>query len=265
MRITVHTIIKNEDRWIWYALQSVLPYVEKIFVYDTGSTDKTLEIVKSIKSSKIIVQERGEVDKEGLTKLRMEQLEKTETEWFLILDGDEIWPKMEISKSLDLVKNSPKNTVALIHKVRNSIGDIFHYLSEETGHYQIAGYQGNLNIRFIKKTSSMKVTGTYPLEFYEDDNGPIQNQENNLIYANSWYLHTSFLNRSSKVKNKVSGSFGKNKLWQKGLKMDFNELPEVFNLEVPKIVDKPFKKRGLKYDILANVLNPVFLLKRKIK
>jgi len=36
--ITAHMIVKNEEQWVWYALQSILPYVDKVIVYDTGST-----------------------------------------------------------------------------------------------------------------------------------------------------------------------------------------------------------------------------------
>ena len=51
--IWANCLIKNEERWVWYALQSVLPYVDKILVWDTGSTDNTVEIIKTIKSNKI--------------------------------------------------------------------------------------------------------------------------------------------------------------------------------------------------------------------
>ena len=44
--LTVHCIVKNEERWIWYSLMSVLEHSDKIIVYDTGSSDKTIEIIK---------------------------------------------------------------------------------------------------------------------------------------------------------------------------------------------------------------------------
>ena len=40
--ITVHCVVKNEERWIWFAINSILDIAEKILVYDTGSTDKTV-------------------------------------------------------------------------------------------------------------------------------------------------------------------------------------------------------------------------------
>src|SRR3989344_7832345 len=91
--VTVHVLIKNEDRWIWYALMSVLDYVDKILIYDTGSTDKTIDIIKSIDSPKIIFESHPISTRQGLVKLRQHQLDRTRTPWFMLLDGDEIWPR----------------------------------------------------------------------------------------------------------------------------------------------------------------------------
>jgi len=91
--LTIHCVVKNEEKWIWFALRSILDIADKVLVYDTGSSDRTVDIIKRIKSKKIIFEEKGEVDAKGLTQLRKDQLKRTKTEWFLILDGDEIWPK----------------------------------------------------------------------------------------------------------------------------------------------------------------------------
>ena len=47
-------IVKNEDQWVFYAINSVLPYVDELIITDTGSTDHTLELIRSIHSPKII-------------------------------------------------------------------------------------------------------------------------------------------------------------------------------------------------------------------
>jgi glycosyltransferase involved in cell wall biosynthesis len=39
-------IVKNEEANIGRAIQSFLPFADEIIVNDTGSTDKTMEIVK---------------------------------------------------------------------------------------------------------------------------------------------------------------------------------------------------------------------------
>ena len=57
-KITGHMIVQNEEQWVWYAIHSVLPFVEKLFIYDTGSTDKTVSLISSIKSKKIAFQKK---------------------------------------------------------------------------------------------------------------------------------------------------------------------------------------------------------------
>ena len=48
MKIWVNTIVHNEENFIWFAVMSVIDYVDKVLIYDTGSTDKTVEIIKEI-------------------------------------------------------------------------------------------------------------------------------------------------------------------------------------------------------------------------
>ena len=90
--ITVHMIVKNEDRFIWYAIQSVVDFVDKLIIYDTGSSDKTLSIIKSIKNKKIHLSEKQISNKHDISLLRQKQLEETDTDWIWIVDGDEIYP-----------------------------------------------------------------------------------------------------------------------------------------------------------------------------
>ena len=46
--ITAHCLIKNEENFVWYAIKSVVDFVDKIIVFDTGSTDKTVELIKKL-------------------------------------------------------------------------------------------------------------------------------------------------------------------------------------------------------------------------
>ena len=46
-------LIRNEENFIWFAINSVIDYVDEIMVWDMGSIDKTEEIVKSIDNPKI--------------------------------------------------------------------------------------------------------------------------------------------------------------------------------------------------------------------
>lgn len=240
-KITVHTIVKNEDRWIWYALMSVIDFVDQILIYDTGSTDKTIDMIKSIDSPKIIFQPHPVSTREDLVKLRQEQLDHTRTPWFMLLDGDEIWPRKNLRRLLQAAANAAPNTLAFINRSRNCVGDIYHYLPESAGRYQIKGITGHLNIRLIRNLPNLKITGQYPLEAYTLNGQLLQSIEDRIKFVDTWYLHTTHLSRSTRksADSQVIDRLKKRKLWRPGLKMHQSELPEVFWQPRPAIVPSP--------------------------
>lgn len=242
-KITVHTIIKNEDRWIWYALKSVIDFAQKILIYDTGSTDKTIDIIKSIDSPKIIFEPHPVYTREDLVKLRQEQLDRTSTPWFMLLDGDEIWPQKNLRRLVQAAANTGSNTLAFVNRSRNCVGDIYHYLPESTGRYHIKGITGHLNIRLIKKVPGLKVIGEYPLEAYTLNDTPIQDLTSKIQFVDTWYLHTTHLPRSTKPRSdkNVIDRRQKRKFWRPGLTMPKSELPEVFSQPRPTLILPPIK------------------------
>lgn len=265
MKITAHCIIKNEDIWVWYAIQSVLPFVDKILICVNDSSDKTEQIIKSINSQKISLEVTGRLTPKMLVDKRRQQIKMTQTDWFLILDGDEVWPQRQIKKLLLEAQNASTDISAFINKTRNCLGDVFHYLPDSIGSYRIGPYQGNLNIRLIRKTADLNITGEYPLESYINKLGPITKQVANLKFVDCWYLHTGFLKRSSVDNAKTSGSLGKKKFWEKGRKMDLKELPETLFLKNPTKLFNPLAKRSFGYELTSNILDPLLKIKRKIK
>ena len=120
--ITVHMVVKNEEQWVWFAVNSVLNFVDRIIIYDTGSTDRTLEILKSIKSSKIEFEEKGSVTPEKLVDLRNEQIKNTKTDWFMLLDGDEVWSEKSLTLLLSKIQSAPKEKIATRNKFNKKNG-----------------------------------------------------------------------------------------------------------------------------------------------
>ncbi len=241
--LTVHTIIKNEDRWVWYALKSVIDVAQKILIYDTGSTDKTVDIIKSIDSPKIIFESHSVASRHDLVKLRQHQLDQTTTPWFMLLDGDEIWPQANLVKLLAAASTASPETLAFFTRTRNCVGDIYHYLPESKGKYQIKGITGHLNIRLIRKVPNLKITGQYPLEAYTLNGQSLQSIEDRIKFVDTWYLHTTHLPRSTQtsVDATVIDRLKKRKFWRPSLKMPKSELPEVFWQLRPSLVPPPIK------------------------
>ena len=196
--ITLHTIVKNEDRFIKAALISALVSkdVERALVWDTGSTDNTVSEILSIKDSRIEFMEKGNAGRRQLVKLRNEQLEMTKTPWFMLVDGDEIWPEENLQQLILAIKKCGNQTIALVNRTRNAVGDLYHYLPDSEGHYQIGPWNGHLNIRAIKNLQGLIVKGEYPDEWYELSGKKIQDMPEKLEFVDTWYLHTTHLKRS---------------------------------------------------------------------
>lgn len=265
--LTVHTIVRNEEKWIWYGLMSVKDWASQILVFDTGSTDKTVEVIKSIKDKKIIFEEKGRVDPAGMTKLRQEQLEKTKTAWFLILDGDEVWPKHSIKKLVEAIESASDQILAIVNRTYNLIGDVFHHLPEEAGRYSFFGRKGHYNIRAIRKVPGLHLEGFYPLEAYVTaDNKKINDQKGKLLFLDQYLLHMTHLPRSSQggLDKEVAGRAVKRK-YELGISFPKDFLyPEVFYVKRPAIVPSPWFRRPKVEALFSALLTPAKIIKRKI-
>ena len=269
--LTIHCVVKNEERWIWYALKSILDIADEILIFDTGSTDKTVEIIKTIKSRKIIFEEKGKVDAKGLTQLRREQLVMTKTEWFLILDGDEIWPERTKKELAANLKSVTKSDWGIVVRAWNLVGDFYHYHPESVRyHWPFApkGYKGWANLRVLRKSVVKGIKGDYPLEAYCDEDGiPIQNYgQKHLVFLKNRYFHTTYLRRSdTRGRDKsVLNRFKKSKM-ELGISFPKNsKYPEVFYKKRPNLVTSPWGKRSNLETLVSLVQTPVKETRRRI-
>jgi glycosyltransferase involved in cell wall biosynthesis len=151
--IWAHTLVKNEERYLWFAVSSVVDYVDKMLLWDTGSTDKTIDIIKALKrkySQKINTRFIKEINPVSFTEYRQEMLEETKSDWFIIVDGDEVWWDEGIAKITKIMKGH-RDTESIVNRYYNIIGDIYHYQDEKAGKYHIDGKTGNLTIRAMKR------------------------------------------------------------------------------------------------------------------
>lgn len=267
--ITVHTVVKNEGKWVWYALMSVLDFVDQILVFDTGSTDKTVEIIKTIRDKKIIFEEKGEVDRRGLAKLRQEQLDRTKTDWFLLVDGDEVWTKKAMAELQSAFNKSTPNTYGIVIRAWNLLGDVHHYHPESDNYhwpYAPKDYLGWANLRALRRNiPGLKISGEYPLEtYYDNTQTPIQNYgREKLIFLKERYFHTTYLQRSNFL-NDVR-TLNRKLKFEIGKKFPSNfEYPEVFSLKRTEIVPSPWGKQNIFAKSLSLVQTPVRKWRRKL-
>jgi glycosyltransferase involved in cell wall biosynthesis len=264
--ITVHTLVKNEEKWIWFSIMSVINFVDKLIIFDTGSTDNTVRIINEILKNeeyakKILFEEKGSISSDQFSLLRQEQIDKTNTDWFLVLDGDEIWYEADIKNVIFIIQNTEKKMLAI--RFHNCTKDIFHYTKFESGSYNIKGVKGNITLKLISKNiKGLAAIGPYGNEGYYDISGnPIQNIENDIQIIEGYFLHTSNLVRSRNLFFDWKIPYRRVKVFSKvesKVHPDFI-FPEVFYLKRPQFVYNPFQKASIQYYILLLMLQPIRL------
>jgi len=100
--LSVCMIVKNEEENIARAIKSFLPFADEIIVNDTGSTDRTLEIVRSLPKTKVIQSEW----KADFSYARNLSLDAATCAWCLWMDADDYVPPDQVESFLKL-KTAP--------------------------------------------------------------------------------------------------------------------------------------------------------------
>ncbi len=244
--ITAHCLVRNEERWIWYAIKSVINYVDRILVFDTGSTDNTVKIIKSIKSKKIKFEQKGIVNKIQFTILRQEMLDRTVTPWFMVLDGDEVWPNVAIRELVSAVKNAHSKIDAIVVPQWICQGDIFHFSREiEELREDKSGKRGFWMPRAWKKISGLQAIGEYGVESYadRDEINVSYWSVDRLKYISHKFMHMTLLQRSSSIAKDREVMMRSNKtLFSKGIQFPNSyKFPEVFYKIRPAFIPEPWQ------------------------
>lgn len=204
--LTAHCIVKNEENFVGHAIRSVIDHVDKIIVFDTGSIDRTVVIVKNLAveyPDKIYFEEKGNCDKIRHTQLRQEMIDRTETDWFMILDGDEVWTSRGMDEALGLINESRSDIDCLIAPFYLCVGDIFHQ-TRRSGKFDILGRMGYHSPRFLR-CQDIKWQGDYNEDtLLNVRTGQVFFNEANTRFLAEKYWHLTHLKRSSLDDNDYS-------------------------------------------------------------
>lgn len=267
--ITAHVLVKNEENFIWYSVMSAIDLVNKVVIWDTGSSDETNEIIKKLVEKyeeKIDYKEIGEVDKSEYSNVRQAMLDATISGWIFILDGDEIWWKNSIEKIVDFVNEKGDRYESIIVPTINLVGDVFHFQEEKAGKYKFGNRVGHYNLRFINKDiPGLYVGDDYGKEgFFDNENRRIQDRNKDKVkFINVPYLHATHLERSSKDKDVMQ----RNKKMKYEIGIDFDRdfyYPESFFLDRPEIVPNVWKNMDFNFRLRAYLETPFRKLKRRV-
>lgn len=269
--IYVHTLVKNEARFLWYSVSSIISHVDKVLLWDTGSTDGSIEIEKELIKKypdKIDYRQYGEVTSNTFTKARQEMLEATSSDWFIVVDADEIWWEDSIKKVVDLIQEKSDDAESIVVPTVNLVGDIFHRQEETAGKYKIAGRTGHYNLRAVKRNiPGIHAEGPHGKMTWSDENGlSIQDRSRDKIFfLDAPYLHTTFLERAGQGKDYEVVKRAKKRKYEIGIKLPYDfYYPEAFFEWKPDFIESPWRRMGASFKARAFVETPLRKLKRRI-
>lgn len=272
MKISLHTLVKNEERFIWFSVMSVIEYVDKAFIWDTGSVDNTIKIIKEIERrypKKVIFNDVGDVDVDDFTKVRQRMLDETKADWFIVVDGDEIWWDDSIETIIKTIKEKGEKIESIVVPTVNLVGDLFHYQEKAAGRYRLAGKFGHYNLRAVNRDipglKSERAHGTWG---WADDKGRMiqDRSRKKTLFMDAPYLHATFLPRSEstvldrlvpkrrrKLKYELGNSFPPEYYF-----------PEVLFRPRPKVVSCPWRRRNSFYFTRALFQTPLKKIRRRV-
>ena len=112
-------IVKNEETHLPGCLASVRPFVDEIVVYDTGSTDTTIEVAKLL-GVKVVL---GWWD-DDFAAARNRALEHVGCEWVISIDADELLEgdPSELRSRIDSFQNENLLSLTVRYKCADEIG-----------------------------------------------------------------------------------------------------------------------------------------------
>jgi len=235
MKICAHTLVKNEERYLWFAVTSIIDHVDKVLIWDTGSTDNTVLIIKELIKKypkKVSFKEVGNVDINEFTKVRQEMLEETKADWVFILDGDEVWWDDSIRKVVETINKDGNELETIVNRYCNIVGDIYHYQDEAAGRYEIDGRRGHLTIRAMNcNIPGLKYLKPHGQQGVFDENGNlIQERDKGKRYfiERSSYLHFTHMIRSSNLSEDLK--VAKRKIKMYNISFNMKSLISCFSL-----------------------------------
>jgi glycosyltransferase involved in cell wall biosynthesis len=274
MTIWVNTLVQNEDKYLWYSVASVIDYVDKILIWDTGSTDNTVTVVEELKRrwpGKIEFKEIGTVVREEYFQARQNMLQASDCDWLMILDGDEIWWEDSIKEVTKVIKTEGDKYDSIVCRYVNLIGDVFHYQERNAGKYKIKDQQGFITIRAMnkKRISGLKSDKPHGQNGFYDARGVvIQERDKKDMYflQKDGFMHFTNLQRSNlrsedlkvpkrafKFKHEIGEKFPLNYYY-----------PDVFFKNHPQIVGDVWKNMDKSFYVRSLFETPLRKIKRLV-
>ena len=155
MKISLCIICKNEEKKIGRCIKSVKAVVDEIIVVDTGSSDRTVEIVKEF-GAKVY-----EISWENnFSKARNFALDQAIGDWIVFLDADEYFVEESRNRLRELIEEAENQKMEciiceMINEVENGIQSVFKTI-RIFKHSPEIRYVGSIHERICKKDTDIQ-------------------------------------------------------------------------------------------------------------
>ena len=197
-KLSVAIITYNEERNIARCIKSVIDFASEIIVMDSGSTDETVNIAKSLGAKVYHQPFLGHIQQKNLV------LTKTTNQWVLSLDADEA------------VDNKLKNNIIRELKTPDADGYEINRMNSYCGKWIKHGaWYPDKKLRLWNKTKG-EWTGLNPHDRFHLAPG------SKINYLQGHILHYSFASvKEHKIKSERYAKIGAQAYHQQGIKTNF--------------------------------------------
>ena len=164
MLLTIGMIVKNEEKNLEACLNGIKPILDRVdselIIADTGSTDRTVEIAKKFTDNVFYFEWIKD-----FAAARNSTLEKAKGEWFMYIDGDEVFPSCEeIIEFFNSGEYKLYNSASYIQRNYAKVGDKGFYSDFKAPRLtRILS-----NTKFINPIHEVFNTYGYPVKFFGD-------------------------------------------------------------------------------------------------
>lgn len=278
MKISAHILLKNEERFSWYSIMSVINHVDGLRIWDIGSSDATPKILDFISTSSYFRdKDFFEVNKISTPKfneadVRGDMLKRDldiGTDWLLIVDGDEIWWEDSVRKVVEMIKLRGGDIESIVVPTFNLIGDIFHFQEKAAGRYHLAGQTGHLGLRAINcKIPGLKARGEHGVfNWYDTPKGKRieEHDKSKIAFLDAPYLHMTHLRRTGGLSAEKE-VFKRSRKFKYEIGEEFPKdfyYPEVFFRQRPDFIPSPWETPSFFYKTRALLETPLKKIYRK--
>ena len=141
--ITPVILVSNEIYWLPFVLETVRGLFKRYVIYDVGSTDGTREVIEKFyeaekNRAEFFIRLLPMCDPEIQGIFRNSMISEAKSDWYFILDGDELYERQKLNKRLNTIDlNVEKGKIYGVGKRTEFNPELTHCYDIQRGHHRL--------------------------------------------------------------------------------------------------------------------------------